>query len=120
MLDLEERVSSVETRGGVMGSNAESIVKASAQRLFPDLSLDQVLAELLLERARKNLIKYKAMACRFESKYGVDFGSFRQQMLDSEPSFEMEQDYFDWELAVTGIADMEEETEAVLAAMDLP
>ena len=60
------------------------------------------------------------MACRFESKYGVGFGSFRQRMLDSEPSFETEQDYFDWELAVTGIADMEEEIEAVLAAMDLP
>ena len=94
-----------------MDSNAESIVKASAQRLFPDLSLDQVLAELLLERARKNLIKYKAMACRFESKYGVDFSSFRQRMLDSEQSFETEQDYFDWELAVASMADMEEEIE---------
>jgi len=30
-------------------------------------------------------------------------------ILHSEPSFEMEQDYFDWEMAVTGIADMEEE-----------
>jgi hypothetical protein len=31
--------------------------------------------------------------------------------LITEPPFEMEQDYFDWELAVTGIADMEEEIE---------
>jgi hypothetical protein len=32
-------------------------------------------------------------------------------VLDSEPAFEAEQDYFDWEMAVTGIADMLEEIE---------
>lgn len=30
--------------------------------LFPNQSLEQVLAELLLERAQKNLIKYQVMA----------------------------------------------------------
>jgi hypothetical protein len=42
---------------------------------------------------------------------GIDatFETFRQTVLRSEPSFEVEQDYFDWELAVTGIADIEEE-----------
>ena len=68
----------------------------------------KALAELLLERAQKNLIRYKAMARKFEAKYGQDFYSFRQKVLITEPPFEMEQDYFDWELAVTGIADMEE------------
>jgi hypothetical protein len=95
----------------MMNVSVTSIVKASARRLFPDLSLDQVLAELLLERAQKNLIRYKAMARQFEAKYDQDFQSFRQKVLISEPPFEMEQDYFDWELAVTGIADMEEEIE---------
>jgi len=95
----------------MMNVSVTSIVKASARRLFPDLSLDQVLAELLLERAQKNLIRYKAMARQFEAKYGQDFQSFRQKVLTTEPPFEMEQDYFDWELAVTGIADMEEEIE---------
>jgi hypothetical protein len=34
-----------------------------------------------------------------------------QKVLHSEPTFEVEQDYFDWELAVTGVADMKEEIE---------
>ena len=92
-----------------MDASATSIVETSARRLFPDLSLDQILAELLLERAQKNLIRYKALARQFEARYGQDFETFRQQVLSSEPSFEIEQDYFDWELAVTGMADMEEE-----------
>ena len=36
-------------------------------------------------------------------------GSYFQMVLHSEPTFEVEQDYFDWEMAVTGIADMEKE-----------
>jgi hypothetical protein len=31
--------------------------------------------------------------------------------MESKPGFELEQDYFDWEMAVTGIADMVEEIE---------
>ena len=34
-------------------------------------------------------------------------------MLDSEPAFKVEQDYFDWEMAVTGIADMQEEIKQI-------
>jgi hypothetical protein len=92
-----------------MGISATAVVEASARRLFPNSSLEQVLAMLLLERAQKNLIKYKTMAHQFEARYSQDFETFRQTISSSEPSFEIEQDYFDWELAVTGIADMEEE-----------
>ena len=84
-------------------------LQTSVQRLFPDLELDQVLAELLMERAQKNLIKYRAIAREFETKYDRDFDVFRQEVLGSEPAFETEQDYFDWEMAVTGITDMQEE-----------
>jgi hypothetical protein len=92
-----------------MSTDAMAIVQASVQRLFPNLDLDRVLTELLLEWARKNLIKYRAMTRQFEAKYGQDFQSFRHKVLNSEPDFEVEQDYFDWEMAITSIADMEEE-----------
>jgi len=81
----------------------------SARRLFPDWSLDRVLAELLLERAQRNLIKYQVQHRHFEEKYEQIFDEFRRFVLDSEAPFEVEQDYFDWELAVTGIQDMQEE-----------
>lgn len=93
-----------------MSINATAI-QASAQRLFPNTSLDQVMVELLLERAQKNLIKYQTMVRQFEARYGKDFETFRQGVLRSQPPFEIEQDYFDWELAVSGIRDMGEEIE---------
>jgi gamma-glutamyl phosphate reductase len=92
-----------------MGISATPTVEAIARRLFPNQTLEQVLVELLLGRAQKNLIKYRTVARQFEAKYEQDFETFRQTVLQSEPTFEVEQDYFDWELAVTGITDMEEE-----------
>jgi hypothetical protein len=98
-----------------MNANANAILETSARRLFPDLSLDQVFAELLLERARKNLIKYQTIARRLATKYSQTFVAFRYQILTGEPSMEIEQDYFDWELAVTGIEDMEQEIKRLSA-----
>lgn len=96
------------------------VIQASAQRLFPNAPLDQVMVELLLERAQRNLIKYQAMARQFETKYRRDFESFRQQVLSSQPDSETEQNYFDWELAVSGIADMEKEIERLRGSIQSP
>lgn len=98
-----------------MHATTNTILETSARRLFPDLSLDQVFAELLLERTRKNLIKYQTLARRFEAKYKQPFPAFRQWILSTEPPAEVEQDYFDWELAVTGIGDMEREIKRLSA-----
>ena len=49
------------------------------------------------------------MARLFEARYGQSFDEFRKAVLREYPAADVEQDYFDWELAVTGIADMEEE-----------
>jgi len=91
--------------------NLTSTLETSARRLFPNQSPEQVFAELLLERAQKNLIRYQTAVRHFETKHKQDFESFRKFILSTELSFEIEQDYFDWELAVTGIADMKDEIE---------
>jgi len=84
-------------------------IESSAKRLFPNLNPEQAIVELLLERAQKNLIKYKSAAREFEAKYSQDFETFRKKILATKPNSAMEQDYFDWELAVTGAADMQDE-----------
>lgn len=84
-------------------------VEASARRLFPNLSLDQAMAELLLERAQKNFLKFHTAIRHFETKYPQGFEALRTTVSSREISSEAEQDYFDWELAVTGTSDMQEE-----------
>jgi len=100
-----------------MQVNHTAVLETSAHRLFPGLSLDQVLARLLLERAQRNLIKYQTLEREFKVKYKQDFMTFRQAILESEPTGDIEQDYFDWELAVTGIGDMTQEIQQLRALM---
>ena len=90
-------------------------IESSAKRLFPNLSPEQAIVELLLERAQRNLIKHQAMAREFKKKYKLEFDAFRKQVLSTKPNSETEQDYFDWELAVTGIADMQNEIKRLKA-----
>jgi len=78
-------------------------------RLMPDRTPEEALAALLLDEARRNLVKYRAMDRRFQQKYQTTFAEFRQKVVGADTSFEEEQDYFDWELAITGIGEMEEE-----------
>ena len=94
-----------------MSINTTAVLENSAKRLFPDKTVEQVFAQLLLEWAQKNLIKYQSIARQFEVKYGQSFDTLRLKVLNSQPAFEIERDYFDWELAMTGIADMENEIE---------
>lgn len=90
-------------------------IETSAKRLFPNLNPEQAIVELLLERAQKNLVKYQSAAREFEVKYNQDFDAFRKKILSSKPDSTMEQDYFDWELVVTGAADMQDEIKRLKA-----
>jgi hypothetical protein len=84
-------------------------LRSSVDRLMPDRTPEEALAILLLDEARRSLMKYRTMDRRFQEKYQTTFAEFRQKVVGADTSFEEEQDYFDWELAVTGIEEMEEE-----------
>ena len=79
----------------------------SIKRLEPAPSIKQSLKNLLVSRSRSELIKYTLINRNFERQYKTDFHTFRISEQMKEPSFEVEQDYFDWELTVTKIEEME-------------
>ena len=60
------------------------------------------------------------MARQFQEKHKQDFESFREYVLSTEPDYAVEQDYFDWELAVTGVADMEAEIKRLIDISQVP
>jgi hypothetical protein len=49
------------------------ILRQSIERLMPSQTLEEGLRDLLLQQARRNLVKYRAMTQRFQSKYKTDF-----------------------------------------------
>jgi hypothetical protein len=84
---------------------------------MPSRSFEESLTKLLLVQARRNLLKYQMMDRRFQKKYRNTFEQFRAERLGSPMPFEVEQDYFDWELAITGIDEMKEEIERLEALL---
>lgn len=77
-------------------------------RLEPDEDLDGSLRKLLIKKVRTDLIKYRLIDQRFRKEYGMDFSTFKASELMKKPAFKVEQNYFDWEMAITMIEDLEE------------
>lgn len=59
-----------------------------------------------LERKRN---KYLFMIKHFENKYGMSFEGFEDKTKGSKMDYEKEKDYFDWDMAVTALEDVENE-----------
>lgn len=85
-------------------------------KLEPGEDLDESLRKLLLEKARNILIRYRLVDQGFQKEYGEGFFRFKVSDRMARPSFKVEQDYCDWELAVTMI----EELEDTLKLLSLP
>ena len=92
------------------------VLESSLERLEPTGDYNQSLAKVLLAHARRNLAKYDLMVKNFEKKYGMSFAEFSDSDLMKEPAFEVEQDFFDWDMAVTGLEDMRQEIQLLIEA----
>jgi hypothetical protein len=95
--------------------NVAKVLESSLERLEPTGDYNQSLAKVLLAHARRNLAKYDLMVKNFEKKYGMSFAEFSDSDRMKEPAFEVEQDFFDWDMAVTGLEDMHQEIQLLEA-----
>ena len=85
------------------------MLRQSLERLEPTGNYARSLARLLSVEARRRLAKYTLMDRNFQRKYGLSFEEFVSSDLMKPPTFEVEQDFFDWDMATTGMEDMREE-----------
>ena len=73
----------------------------------PDLN--EGLQRLLHREIRRRLNRYKLTDHQLSDKYNMTFGEFQQQEIVKREgySFEVETDFCDWEMAITGIRSLE-------------
>ncbi len=74
------------------------------QNLFKQ-SPEEGTIKLVINELRKRLAEYKLMDKMFHERYKMDFEEFKRKRVveDSGYSFDVEEDYCDWELALDGI-----------------
>jgi hypothetical protein len=82
-----------------------------ARRLVPATSADMSIRQILASEIRRRLNRYELIDHRFRNKYGMSFEEFRDRHIVEEQgySFEVESDYCDWEMAVTGLVSLREQ-----------
>ena len=76
-------------------------IKEVVSSLAPSCDINTGLAQLIIKEIDRELAVYESTAKEFEKKYGMKFDEFYKSDLMKKPSHEVEQDYFDWEMAVT-------------------
>jgi hypothetical protein len=84
---------------------ADGIVKL-INHLEPEGSLDSKLERLLESELRRRLARYELVDKQLARKYGRSFDAFRDDQVIEQMgySFEVESDFWDWEMAKDGIA----------------
>ena len=91
----------------------DSDIIASIGRIEPEISPDRSILRLLEKEAIKRITKYQIMIHGFEKKYHMIFEEFERRTKESKPSFTEEQDYYDWDMAITAMEDMVQELKKV-------
>ena len=84
-------------------------------KVEPGEDIDESLRKLLIGKVRNDLIKYRLMDQGFQKEYSTGFLDFKSSDCMKQPSFKVEQDYFDWELAITMADDLEDSLKALQA-----
>ncbi len=84
-----------------------------------DLSgdINKGIANLLLIKERRDLIKYELMCKNFKKKYECDLTSFKKKVTEEKLGYKEEQDFFDWDMAITGIIDIKEKINSLEGLM---
>ncbi len=72
-------------------------------------TLEESLNEILRNEIQRKIKKHMMMIKHFERKYDMDFKIFEENRVTKEMAYEIERDYFEWDMAITMIEDLKEE-----------
>ena len=88
-----------------VNENVKNILIKHTRKNTPEDGLNEILKNEITRKIKKYLIMIK----HFEDKYKMDFETFEASHKNEDMVYEMEKDYFDWDMAVTVVEDLKEE-----------
>jgi hypothetical protein len=100
-----------------MGEITAYTLKVASQ-LVSATDVDVSMRKILTSEIRRRMNRYELMDRRFRCKYGMPFEEFRDKRVVEKQGygFEVESDYCDWEMAVTGLVALKEQLAGLGAA----
>jgi hypothetical protein len=71
------------------------------------------IKELIMRELIRKKNKYMFLVKSFEKKYNMEFEGFEKLYKEKKMDYEKEKDFFDWDMAVTVLEDIEEEIKEI-------
>jgi hypothetical protein len=73
--------------------------------LIPEGGIDFKIRKIIIEKLKRKLTEFQLIQHRFQKKYGMTLNEFenRNVIKDKGFSFEVENDYHDWDSAVDAV-----------------
>lgn len=86
------------------------------KHIYPNITPEESLEKIVLSEIKRKLLSFEVIDKQYKRKYEMEFEEFFKNTIeDKKPSFDEEEDYFNWEMAVTGIKELTKELENVAA-----
>jgi hypothetical protein len=86
-----------------INENIKNILLKHSHKETPEESLNEILRNEIQRKIKKSMLMIK----HFERKYKMEFEAFEENKVDKKMPYEMERDYFEWDMAITLIEDLE-------------
>jgi len=101
-----------------MASSKNVVLSENLQKELINITKKEDVVGAIKELLHRELLrkknKYTFMVKNFEKKYHMKFEEFEWKYKDQKMEYETEKDYFDWDMAVTALEDIEEELRGIV------
>jgi len=89
-----------------------SAILKEIEEIIEEKPIDKLIVKALINELRRRLLEYIMIDNAMRKKYRMSFEEFKAKVAKEENySFEVENDYCDWELAIDGIKTIKEKIE---------
>ncbi len=86
------------------------------KRIYPDTTVEETLKKIVQSDMKRKLLSFELIETQYKKKYKMEFNEFYKNQINGKtPSFDKEDDYFNWEMAITGISELKEELNKINA-----
>jgi len=87
-----------------------NIIEDGIKLIYPNSTLDESLKKMVISEIKRKLLSFELLSSQYEQKYKLAFEDFFDLMIkDKTPSYDIEDDYFSWEMSITAINELKPE-----------
>lgn len=87
-----------------------SILEEGIKHIYPDITLEESIKKIVQSEIKRKLLSFELIDIQYKKNYEMEFEDFFKNIIkDKTPSFDEEQDYFNWEMAITALKELRQD-----------